>query len=459
MKIAVLSGSPKGDLSVTLQYINFIKKKFPQHEYTVHHLSKRIKTIEKNEAAFQEIVDDVQASDGVLWAVPLYVFLVPSQYKRFIELIRERGAEEAFQGKYAAVVTTSIHFYDHTANNYMHAVCDDLGMKYVDYFSPAMYDLEEEEGRNDLLLFAENFFEVVEEGIPTTRHYPPLVSREFEYVPAEVGNQVAVDDKKILLLTDSSRKGTNLSKMIDRFADSFSSGIEVVDLNDIRIKGGCLGCCECGFDYRCAYTGTDEYIDFYNDKVVSADIVVYAGAVVDRYLSWKWKQFFDRRFFKTHTPTQKDKQIAFIVSGPLSQISNLRQIMVASCDLDRANLVDIVTDEFGDSSEIDALLQDLARRLVKNSHRGYIRPPTFLGVGGRKIFRDDIWGPLRFVFQADHEYYEKHGYYDFPQNDTQSIEYNEKMIEATKDPETREMIRKMIKSQMVESLQKVVDSQ
>jgi hypothetical protein len=32
-----------------------------------------------------------------------------------------------------------------------------------------------------------------------------------------------------------------------------------------------------------------------------------------------------------------------------------------------------------------------------------------------KIFRDEIYGGLRFVFQEDHLYYKRHGIYDFPQ--------------------------------------------
>jgi hypothetical protein len=55
---------------------------------------------------------------------------VHGNYKRFIELITERGVQDAFAGKYTATLSTSIHFYDHTAHNYMHAVCDDLNMKY-----------------------------------------------------------------------------------------------------------------------------------------------------------------------------------------------------------------------------------------------------------------------------------------------------------------------------------------
>ena len=32
MKFAILNGSPKGEFSITLQYVQFIQKKFPQRK-------------------------------------------------------------------------------------------------------------------------------------------------------------------------------------------------------------------------------------------------------------------------------------------------------------------------------------------------------------------------------------------------------------------------------------------
>ena len=84
MKVTVLNGSPKGDVSVTMQYVGYIRKRFPGHEYVVHDISQRVKKLEGNLTAFKEVVDDVGSSDVVLWAFPLYHMLVPSQYKRFI---------------------------------------------------------------------------------------------------------------------------------------------------------------------------------------------------------------------------------------------------------------------------------------------------------------------------------------------------------------------------------------
>ena len=87
MKICVLNGSPKGESSVTLQYVNFIQKKFPRHEFKIFHIAKDIKKLEKDTDYFKTIIDEIGDSDGVLWAFGLWVLVVSAQYMRFIELI------------------------------------------------------------------------------------------------------------------------------------------------------------------------------------------------------------------------------------------------------------------------------------------------------------------------------------------------------------------------------------
>jgi len=459
MKIIVLNGSPKGNISVTMQYVLFIQKKFPQHELKILNISQEIKKIERDEKAFQGIIDEVRSSDGVLWAFPLYFLLVPSQYKRFIELIWERGVEDAFKGKYTAALSTSIHFYDHTAHNYMNAICDDLDMKYVGSFSAGMYDLLKDRGKEKLILFAEHFFGAIENNVATSKNFQPVTHSKFDYVPGDVENKIDVGGKKVVIVTDSEDSQTNLGRMIERFNKSFSNGVEVIDLNNVDIKGGCLGCLQCGYDNNCSYGDKDGYMEFYNTKIKTADVLVFAGTIKDRYLSSRWKLFFDRSFFNGHTPTMMGKQIGLIISGPLSQIPNLRQILEAHTELEMANLVDFITDEYENSAEMDALLQSLAERLVRFADEGYIRPATFLTVGGQKLFRDAIWGGLRPTFQADHRFYKKHGMYDFPQKHYRMrIQVGIFML-LTKIPAFRKEYTKRIKPEMIKALQKMVEKE
>ena len=196
MKIIVLNGSPKGEDSITLQYVAYVQKHFPQHEFRIIHVSQRIKKIERDLNAFQEIIDEVRSADGILWSFGLWVLCVPAQYMRFIELISERGMEDAFKNKYAAVMTTSIHFYDHTAHNYMRAVCEDLKMNYVDAISLDIIDLMKEERRRAISIFAEGFIEAIQEQTATSRLFNPLIFNDFTYQPTEPKTRVDPGKKR-----------------------------------------------------------------------------------------------------------------------------------------------------------------------------------------------------------------------------------------------------------------------
>ena len=458
MKITVLNGSPKGMTSVTMQYVRYIQKTFPLHELKIINISQRVKRIESDEGVFQEILDDIKSSDGVLWASPVYFCLVPANYKRFIELIFERKEEVVLADKYAACLTTSIRFFDHTAHNYVHAVCDDLNMKFVGSFSADTGDLLKATERERLRLFAGRFFEAIENRAPTPKSYVPLARRDFDYHPGEAGNTVDAGDKNVVVVTDSQDHHVNLVRMVERFTVSFGGEIEVINLHALDIKGSCLGCIQCGYDNQCVYKDKDEYIDFYNTKLKTADILVFAGTIQDRYLSSKWKMFFDRSFFNGHAPSLIGKQIGFIVSGPLSQNLNLRQILETVGQIQHANLAGIVTDEYGDSAHIDNLLCDLARNLVKCADSGYVETPTFLGVGGRKVFRDEIWGRLRFPFRADYLLYKKLGAFDFPQKNYKMRIRSAIMSLLSKSPAFRKQVNKRMKNEMIKPLQKVLEN-
>ena len=122
MKLAVLNGSPKGKFSSTLQYALYIQKHYPQHEFKIINVATEIDSLAAKAAVFEGVMDEIRACDGVLWVFPLYHLLVPAQLKRFIELVFERNREAIFAGKYSATITTSIHYMDHTAHNYVQAV-------------------------------------------------------------------------------------------------------------------------------------------------------------------------------------------------------------------------------------------------------------------------------------------------------------------------------------------------
>lgn len=444
MKIVVLGGSPKGEHGLTHLYARFIGSRFPRHDWTLLELSPICAELEADTDTLMEIIGAVRAADVILWSFPVYYYLVPAPYKRFIELIYEQGADEAFKGKYAAVLTTSIHFFDHTAHSYLHAVCDDLGMRYAGFHSASMDDILREQERDRLQQFAEQFLSAAERGIPVTRTFPPLAVTAFNYRPGHAGRRIDTKGKKVIVVTDGEKSESNLAGMIRRFGDSCDGAIEVINLRSVDIAGGCTGCVQCGYDNVCIYR--DGYREMFS-RVQSADIIIFAGAIRDRYLSSRWKLFFDRSFFNNHVPALAGKQLGFIISGPLGQLPNLSQILQAYTEIQQANLAGFVTDEFGDSAEIDELLQTLAAETIRLSETGFVRSPTYLSIGGKKLFRDVVWGRFRHIFPADHRFYKRHGIYDFPQYD-----YGIKLMNGILYPFTR--TRKM-RLKTIEKLQEL----
>ena len=456
MHITVISGSPKGELSVTLQSVRYMEKKFPEHVWHYVHVGQTIRSIEEKTEKQGEIAELVRASDLVLFAQPVYTFTIPSQLKRFMELLFKVDLGRAFSGKYAAVLTTSINFFDHAAHAYMRATLEDLGMRFAGAFSADSYDLLQEKERLRLEAFAGDMLETVGRRRPVTRAFAPLVHKAWNYKSGEASPALDVQGKKVLIIQDRRYPAENAGAMADRMVARFPGADRLV-LEEISMAGGCLGCVQCGFDHQCVYAGKDDFIAAYEERIKTADILFFVMKVEDRMFSALWKTFFDRGFYNTHTPTLRGKQLGFLVSGPLGQMGPFREVLTAFTEWQGAGLVDMVTDECCEAPLLDALLDTLAERAVEAWERGFVSPATFLGKGGMKVFRDDVFGRHRFVFQADHTWFEANGIYDFPQDDKRAMETNAFMFDVMKDPGTKEAIRKMLKSEMVKPIRKVVD--
>ncbi len=148
MNVLVLNGSPSGNNSITLQTVLFIEKYFKSCEFHILHVGQRIRSYEKD---FSEAAAALGKADLILFCYPVYTFLVPSQLHRFVELMKNSGID--LSGKYAAQITTSKHFYDMTAHQFIQENCLDLGLVFIDGFSADMDDLLHKKGQREALEF------------------------------------------------------------------------------------------------------------------------------------------------------------------------------------------------------------------------------------------------------------------------------------------------------------------
>lgn len=453
MKICIISGSPKGEESITLQYVRFIEQAFPEHTFPVVHAGRDIRKMEQHREAWDEALAKVQDSDGVVFATPVYFMLVPGQLKRFIEMAFERHGTSAFSQKYSAALTTSIHFFDDTAHTYIHGISEDLGMHHAGAYSAHMEDLKSEDEQKRLLLFFSDFLDAISEKRPIPHEFLPLPEVSPTYDPSTQTTAVDTRGKRVVILHDAE-PGSDQEAMVRRTAALFGGKATVADIRDSMMKGGCLGCCRCAFDNTCIYQ--DGFRDFWEKYVVPADILIMAGTIQDRYLSATWKQWNDRSFFNGHVPALTRKQVGYLVEGPLAHLPNLREVLAARAVIGGANLVGIVTSEPENYGEIDAALAALAERSVRFGDQGYFAPVMFSAIAGRKLFRDEIWAHMRAIFQADDRYYRSHGYYDFPTNNYLQRIGTRAFSLFLYFPGVRKKVEKDMVSYMVRPLQEVV---
>jgi len=65
MKIVVLNGSPKGELSVTLQYVRYAAKKLAGHTFDFFPIAQNIRKLEKDETSLREVIEAIKGADAV----------------------------------------------------------------------------------------------------------------------------------------------------------------------------------------------------------------------------------------------------------------------------------------------------------------------------------------------------------------------------------------------------------
>lgn len=406
MKIIILNGSPKFERSVTMQSIKYLEQNYEKHEFQYIHIIKEVKSYEEDIEKLKALCTKIQEAAVVIWAFPIYHALVHSQYKRFIELLFENKLESYFSNKYTGAFSTSIHYADIHAHNYIRAISEDLGMNYIEYLSHEMNDLTKKGARKELKIFFENLLTSVDEGLITGKLFNSSGKCSFEY-KGDAANKSIDTIKKIIIITDATERDMNLNGMIDKYKSYIKNPVEVLNLNDIDIRGHCLGCCKCAAENKCVYDNKDGYRKFLDYIIKYGDIIIFAGTIKDRYLSSRFKLYYDRSFCYNHIPILKDKQIGYIISGKLSENANLIQIL--EFNTKGSNLIGFVSDEAENDAIIDNQIYTLAKISVSYSERNYFKAETFLNIASKKLFADAIAGDLGAIFLADYKYYKENG--------------------------------------------------
>lgn len=428
MNILVLNGSPKGDYSITLQTVNYLEALHPEHTFTTLHVGQRIKALEKD---FSPAIEAIEKAELLLFAYPVYTFIVPCQLHRFIELMKEYKVQ--VEGKFATQISTSKHFYDVTAHRFIQDNCQDMGMKCIRGLSADMDDLLTEKGQKEAESFWQHLCWCVEkdyyepfynvgtmtasqtgsvEGSATCSDnvyaapYATVCNKPVSAtIPSQPGTATEGD---IVIVTDCTPENTRLSSMIARFQAVLPRKSRIVNIQEYPLRGGCLGCFNCATDGKCIYT--DGFDSFLREKIQTAQAIIYAFTIRDHSMGSRFKMYDDRQFCNGHRTVTIGMPIGYLIDGNYSVETNLQMIIEGRAQVGGNILAGIATNE----SAPDKAIDQLAASLVYALEHQNTQPQNFYGVGGMKIFRDLIF-QMRGMMKADHRFYKAHGQYDFPQ--------------------------------------------
>ena len=401
MKILIVNGSPKGKFSITLQTFKYLEKLHPEHEFSVLDAGQKIKALEKDFSKAKEMIENAEL---VIFSYPVYTFVAPCQLHRFIELLKESKTD--LSEKFATQFSTSKHFYDITAHNYIRDNCFDLGFKYIKGLSADMDDLLSEKGQKE----AKEFFDFViwntENGFFETAPEKPSAPKNIAVsIPGKTEENKPGD---VVIITDCEPENKQLESMIKRFCTVFPRKTRVVNIREYPFAGGCLGCFSCAVSGKCVYK--DGFDDFLRNELQTGEAIVYAFSIKDHSMGAFFKMYDDRQFCNGHRTVTMGMPFGYLVSGNLSEEENLRMIIEARAQVGGNFLAGVATDEKDPDEEIDRLAKTLDYAIENK----YVPPQNFYGIGGMKIFRDLIW-QMQGMMKADHKFYKSHGQYDFPQ--------------------------------------------
>ena len=401
MKILIVNGSPKGKYSITLQTLNYLALKMPEHEYKVLHAGQQIKKLQRD---FSNAIENIDWADLIVFSYPVYTFIAPCQLHKFIELMKEHNVN--VEGKFATQITTSKHFWDITAHRYIEDNCQDMGMKFVKGLSADMDDLTTEKGQKEATEFFKYALWCAEND-----HSEPIIPREEAKALSKVTVPEVTEEKgrgDIVIVADLKEGDTQLDSMIKRFRAVLPVHSRVINIAEYPFKGGCLGCFNCAADGKCVYK--DGFDEFLRNEIQTADSIVYAFTIKDHSMGATFKMYDDRQFCNGHRTVTMGMPVAYLISGEYSKEMNLRMILEGRAEVGGNFLAGIASDELDADKSIDRMA-DTLMYAVKNN---YVQPSNFYGVGGMKIFRDLIY-TMQGLMRADHKFYKEHGQYDFPQ--------------------------------------------
>ena len=356
----------------------------------------QIKSLEKD---FSYARQKILESDLILFSYPVYTFETPYQLHRFVELIYAEFKNGELEGKFASQITTSKHFYDVTAHQFIKDISKDLKLTFFEGLYADMEDLTSKTGRRQAL----DFWRYVKFQADYTKNAGKtdrgVQSSEKENASAapEFRNK---DKFHIKIICDIKPEDIELKKKVQTFQKKFPYKTSVFNLAEFKFASGCLGCMKCASNGNCVHR--DGFAEILRKEILPCDGFIYAFTVQNHSCGSNFKMYDDRQFCNGHRMLSIGKPVGYIVQGSLEGEFNLQMMINAKAQVGKNILVSV--------AENEVQVEELADKTAYLLENPVSLPSNFYEAGGMRIFRDLIYVMGGFM-KADYEFYKKQGFF------------------------------------------------
>lgn len=276
MKVYILSGSPKGETSVTLQTAKTLEKLFPEDSFTFELVG--------SGKFSEEIRDNIAASDLTIYLSSLYHCHLHAQSLDFFKAMFS-GNTDKLKGKAFTYLTTSMFLMDTPAHNFMKDITSRNGMFFIRSLSLKDDDALKEEGREELY----RWFKYVKDTLSAR-------NGKFDFEKQNVTIIDASDD-------DKAEKN---QKIIEHVKDRYTkagSAVKIVKLRDYKLTK-CVACNGCYTNRKCVFN--DDFEKLADEIYTGLDILVTVGTLDYGMMTSTYKTFLDKHVQFGRCPLDDD---------------------------------------------------------------------------------------------------------------------------------------------------------
>jgi multimeric flavodoxin WrbA len=375
MNVCVLSGSPKGDHSLTLQSALALQKMYPNDSFEICKIG--------NGEVSNETKECINNCDLLMILTSLFHFNV---HQQTIVAFREIEKSIDLTGKYATYLTTSGFNMDIPAHNFVKDFMVNAGANYIRSLSLLDEDILKPEGREELY----RWFTYIKDYMCNCSHNThPNFSEKRRVVIIDAG--------------DTKNETENAISVLKSSFSELNCDLSVYSLRDFNLKP-CIACFGCYTDCKCKLN--DDYEKLANYVYKNTDAIFVVGIIKYGQFGPYYKTWLDRHVqFGRHSSETEIVKCYIYCNKADDECVCLEHFEHYCLVVDSLNR-DFYTGTYNES-HLTCAIDDVVR--IVNNEMYPQRNTYSLGLN---LQFAKLGYHLQNMTPVDYEFYKSHGYYN-----------------------------------------------